>query len=434
MKGECRMSNELSYSTSYRKKALILSIIPGLGQIYNKQTLKGVSFLVLSAAFIYVFIDLLNIGLWGLVTLGEIPQIDHSVFLLVYGILAIIVLVFGLGFYLFNLRDAYHIGKKRDTNESITTVKEQYRNLIDHGFPYLIMSPGFLLLVFVVIFPIIFVVLLAFTNYDLYHSPPAKLVDWVGFKNFIDIFKVEMWRQTFLSVLSWTLVWTFVATTFQVALGIFLAIIVNQKEVKGKAIIRTVFILPWAVPAFVSILVFAGMFNESFGAINRDILGFFGIDGLPWMTEPIFTRIALIFIQTWLGFPFIFAMTTGVLQSIPVDLYEAATVDGASNFQKFKNITLPLVLFATAPVLITQYTFNFNNFNLIYLFNGGGPAITGQNAGGTDILISWIYRLTMTSAQYSKAATLTMLLSVIVISVALWQFRRTKSFQEEDMM
>lgn len=423
-----------SYSTNHRKKALILSIFPGLGQLYNKQMLKGVAFLVMTAAFIFVFKDLLNLGLWGLVTLGEIPKLDHSIFLLVYGILAVIVLVFGIGFYLFNLRDAYKVGQKRDHNEPVSTVKEQYRNLIDSGFPYLIMSPGFLLLVFVVIFPILFVLLLAFTNYDLYHSPPAKLVDWVLFKNFVDIFKVDMWRQTFFSVLSWTLVWTFVATTFQVALGIFLAIIVNQKDVKGKAIIRTVFILPWAVPAFVSILVFAGMFNESFGAINRDILGFFGMDGLPWMTEPLFTRIALIFIQTWLGFPFIFAMTTGVLQSIPQDLYEAATVDGASNFQKFKNITLPLVLFATAPVIITQYTFNFNNFNIIYLFNGGGPAVAGQNAGGTDILISWIYRLTMTSAQYSKAATLTMLLSIIVITVAVWQFKRTKSFQEEDMI
>ncbi len=428
------MSNEIIDSNSHRKKALILSIIPGLGQLYNKQFLKGASFLILSAAFLYVFKDLLNLGLWGLATLGEIPFEDHSIFLLVYGILALIVLVFGIGFYIFNLRDAFKVGKKRDANEPVSTVKEQYRNLIDNGFPYLIMSPGFLLLVFVVIFPIIFVILLGFTNYDLYHTPPAKLVDWVGFKNFIEIFEVDMWRKTFFSVLAWTLVWTFMATTFQVALGIFLAIIVNQKDLKGKAIIRTVFILPWAVPAFVSVLVFAGMFNESFGAINRDILGFFGIEGLPWMTEPLFTRIALIMIQTWLGFPFIFAMTTGVLQSIPQDLYEAATVDGASNFQKFKNITLPLVLYATAPVIITQYTFNFNNFNIIYLFNGGGPAITGQNAGGTDILISWIYRLTMISAQYSKAATLTMLLSIIVITVAIWQFRRTKSFQEEDMM
>lgn len=421
-------------STGHRKRALILSIIPGVGQLYNKQVLKGISFLVLSTAFFSVFSDLLNMGLWGLVTLGtEVPR-DHSIFLLVKGILALIVIVFGLSFYIFNLRDAYKVGEKRDRKEPITTLKEQYQNLTQSGFPYLIMSPGFLLLVFVVIFPIIFVILLAFTNYNLYHSPPAKLVSWVGLKNFAEIFTVDIWRQTFFSVLAWTLVWTFVATTFQVALGIFLAILVNQKEVKGKAFIRTVFILPWAVPAFVSILVFAGMFNESFGAINRDILGFLGISGLPWMTDPLYTRIALILIQTWLGFPFIFAMTTGVLQSIPTELYEAATVDGASNFQKFKNITLPLVLFATAPVLITQYTFNFNNFNLIYLFNGGGPAVTGQNAGGTDILISWIYRLTMTSAEYSKAATLTLLLSLIVISVALWQFKRTKSFQEEDMM
>ncbi|MBT2639156.1 sugar ABC transporter permease [Bacillus sp. ISL-39] len=425
---------EKSYQTNHRRIAAALSIIPGLGQLYNKQYLKGIAFLILTGAFFGVFTDLLNMGLWGLFTLGEQTPRDHSIFLMVEGILALIVLIFGIGFYLFNLNDAYKTGLKRDMGERLSTVKEQYNNLIDNGFPYLIMSPGFLLLIFVVVFPILFVVLLAFTNYDLYHSPPAKLVDWVGLKNFFDLFQLESWRQTFFSVLSWTIIWTFVATTFQVALGMFLAILVNQKDVKGKAIIRTVFILPWAVPAFVSILVFAGMFNESFGAINRDILGFFGIDPIPWMTEAMYTKIALIMIQTWLGFPFIFAMVTGVLQSIPEELYEAATVDGATNFQKFKNITLPLVLFATAPILITQYTFNFNNFNIIYLFNGGGPAVPGANAGGTDILISWIYSLTMTSAQYSKAAAITMLLSLIVIGVALWQFKRTKSFQEEDMM
>lgn len=425
---------ELSYQTNHRRIATALSIVPGLGQLYNKQYLKGIAFLILTGAFFGVFSDLLNMGLWGLFTLGEQTPRDHSIFLLVEGILAVIVLVFGIGFYLFNLNDAYKTGLKRDMGLHLSTLKEQYNNLVDNGFPYLIMSPGFLLLIFVVVFPIIFVVLLAFTNYDLYHSPPAKLVDWVGLKNFFDLFQLESWRQTFFSVLSWTIIWTFVATTFQVALGMFLAILVNQKDVKGKAIIRTVFILPWAVPAFVSILVFAGMFNESFGAINRDILGFFGIDPIPWMTEAMYTKIALILIQTWLGFPFIFAMTTGVLQSIPEELYEAATVDGATNFQKFKSITLPLVLFATAPILITQYTFNFNNFNIIYLFNGGGPAVPGANAGGTDILISWIYSLTMTSAQYSKAAAITMLLSLIVIGVALWQFKRTKSFQEEDMM
>ncbi|KML06140.1 carbohydrate ABC transporter permease [Rossellomorea marisflavi] len=422
-------------TTKHRKTALALSLIPGLGQLYHRQFLKGIFFLIMTLSFILVFKDLISLGLWGITTLGtDVSYGDHSIFLMVYGILAIIVILFGIAFYLYNLRDAYKNGVKRDNGEKIATIREQYRNLVDNGFPYLIMSPGFLLLIFVVIFPIIFVILLAFTNYDLYHSPPAKLVDWVGIQNFVDIFKIDIWRETFVTVLAWTLVWTLGATTLQVALGIFLAIIVNQKDLKGKAIIRTVLILPWAIPAFVSILVFAGMFNESFGAINRDILGFFGIEGLPWMTEPLFSRIALIMIQMWLGFPFIFAMTTGVLQSIPDELYEAATVDGASAVQKFKNITLPLVLFATAPIIITQYTFNFNNFNVIYLFNGGGPALTGQNAGGTDILISWIYRLTMTSAQYSKAAAITLLLSIIVITVAIWQFKKTKSFQEEDMM
>nr|WP_239589340.1 sugar ABC transporter permease [Metabacillus crassostreae] len=402
--------------------------------MYNKQFVKGGLFLLLTAAFFGVFRDLLNMGLWGIVTLGEKTPRDNSIFLLAEGILALIIVGFGLIFLMFNLFDAYKNGEKRDKGQPLHTLWEQYKNLIESGFPYLIMTPGFLLMVFVVVFPIIFVILLGFTNYDLYHSPPAKLVDWVFLQTFIDIFKIDIWRETFLGVLSWTLVWTFVATTFQVALGIILAVIVNQKDLKGKAMIRTVLILPWAIPGFVSILIFAGMFNESFGAINQDILALIGLGDIPWMTESFYTRMALIFIQTWLGFPFVFAMTTGVLQSIPDELYEAATVDGANSLQKFKNITLPLVLFATAPIIITQYTFNFNNFNVIYLFNGGGPAVPGHNAGGTDILISWIYSLTMTSAEYSKAAAITLLLSIFVITIAIWQFRKTKSFQEEDMM
>jgi arabinogalactan oligomer/maltooligosaccharide transport system permease protein len=425
---------ETLYQSNHRKIATALSVIPGLGQLYNRQYVKGILFFILAASFFVVFGDLLDIGLWGIVTLGtQVPR-DHSIFLLVQGILSLIVVVFGLGFFAFNLYDAYKNGQKRDLGLRLNTLREQYLTLVDSGFPYLMISPGFILLVFIVIFPIIFVVLLAFTNYDLYHSPPAKLVDWVGFQNFVDLVKLDLWRKTFINVLAWTIVWTFGATTLQIALGIFLAILVNQKDLKGKAIIRTIFILPWAVPAFVSILIFSGMFNESFGVINKTILAALGIDSIAWMTDPFWTKVAIILIQTWLGFPFIFAMTTGVLQAIPEELYEAATVDGATVWQKFTKITLPLVLYAVAPILITQYTFNFNNFNIIYLFNGGGPAVSGQNAGATDILISWIYRLTMTSAQYSKAAAITLLLSLFVMTIALWQFRKTKSFKEEDMM
>lgn len=413
-----------------RKKALLLSILPGLGQFYNKQWIKGLLFLGLGISFFLVFGDLLNMGFWGLATLGtEVPR-DNSIFLLAEGLIAVIVTIFGLAFYYVNLKDAYTNGKRRDENRQMSSLKSDYQNLLAQGYPYLISGPSLFILIFAVIFPILFSFALAFTNYDLYHSPPANLADWVGFDTFAQIFTVDIWRSTFFNVLGWTVVWTLVASTLQVALGIFMAVLVNQKDLRFKKFYRTVLVLPWAVPGFVTILIFAGLFNDSFGAINNDILAMLGIDAIPWLTDENWTKVALILMQGWLGFPFIFLVTTGVLQSIPDDLYEAARIDGASIFAQFRNITMPMILIATAPVIITQYTFNFNNFNIIYLFNGGGPAVPGSTAGGTDILVSWIYKLTLQSSQYSLAAALTILLSVFVIAIALWQFRRTDAFKE----
>lgn len=413
-----------------RKKALLLSILPGLGQFYNKQWIKGLLFLGLGISFFLVFGDLLNMGFWGLATLGtEVPR-DNSIFLLAEGLIAVIVTIFGLAFYYVNLKDAYTNGKRRDENRPMSSLKSDYQNLLAQGYPYLISGPSLFILIFAVIFPILFSFALAFTNYDLYHSPPANLADWVGFDTFAQIFTVDIWRSTFFNVLGWTVVWTLVASTLQVALGIFMAVLVNQKDLRFKKFYRTVLVLPWAVPGFVTILIFAGLFNDSFGAINNDILAMLGIDAIPWLTDENWTKVALILMQGWLGFPFIFLVTTGVLQSIPDDLYEAARIDGASIFAQFRNITMPMILIATAPVIITQYTFNFNNFNIIYLFNGGGPAVPGSTAGGTDILVSWIYKLTLQSSQYSLAAALTILLSVFVIAIALWQFRRTDAFKE----
>jgi arabinogalactan oligomer/maltooligosaccharide transport system permease protein len=414
----------------HSKKAALFSIIPGFGQLYNRQWAKGSIFIVLMIAFVMAFADIINMGIWGIVTLGtEVPR-DNSVFLLAEGILALIVIVFGALIYYFNIKDAYSNGKQRDENKPMFSIRNQYQVLVNEGYPYLISGPALILLVFSVIFPILFSFALGFTNYDLYHSPPASLFDWVGLETFAKIFTVDIWRSTFFDVLGWTIIWTLVATTLQVGVGIFLAVLVNQKDLKFKKIIRTILVLPWAVPGFVTILIFAGVFNDSFGAINNDILAFLGVSPIPWMTNATWTRIALIIIQGWLGFPYIFVVTTGVLQSIPEDLYEASTLDGASVFQQFRHITLPLILTSMAPILITQYTTNFNNFNIIYLFNGGGPAIPGSTAGGTDILVSWIYKLTMQSSQYALAAALTILLSVFVMGIALWQFRRTNSFKE----
>ena len=416
---------------NHSKTAAVLSLLPGGGQFYNKQWLKGLLYLIATVSFAFAFGDLLNIGLWGIVTLGEQIPRDNSVFLLAEGILAIIILFFGVTLYWLNIRDAYKNGQRRDLQLPVTSLRESYLNLVEQGYPYVISGPAILLLIFAVIFPIMFSFALAFTNYDLYHSPPAHLSDWVGFKTFANIFTVDIWRSTFFDVLGWTVVWTLLASTLQITIGVFLAILVNQKDLKLKRFIRTMFVLPWAVPGFVTILVFAGMFNDSFGAINNDILAFFSISPIPWMTDALWTRVALILIQGWLGFPYIFIVTTGILQSIPEDLYEAAVIDGATSWDKFMNITLPVILTSMAPTLITQYTFNFNNFNIIYLFNGGGPATPGSTAGGTDILVSWIYKLTMQSSQYALAAALTILLSVFVIAIAMWQFRKSNSFNQE---
>ncbi|WP_257981302.1 carbohydrate ABC transporter permease [Aeromonas salmonicida] len=424
---------QVGLKTQHAKVAALLSLIPGFGQFYNKQFIKGALFFIVMSCFLGVFNDFLQQGFWGLFTLGtELPR-DNSVFLLAKGVISVLIATFGVGIYYWGLRDAYLCGVKRDQGYALSGIRKQYQLLLSEGFPYLMITPGFILLVFVVVFPIIFGFSIAFTNYDLYHTPPAKLVDWVGLKNFFNIFRLDLWRSTLLDVLQWTVIWTLIATTLQCSVGVLLAILVNQKDLRFKALIRTILILPWAVPGFVTILVFAGMFNETFGVINNGILASLGIEPKQWMTDPFWTKTALILMQTWLGFPFVFAMTTGVLQAIPDDLYEAATIDGASTWHKLTTITLPLVLYSIAPILITQYTFNFNNFNIIYLFNNGGPAVIGSNAGGTDILVSWIYKLTMSSSQYSIAASITILLSIFVVGIALWQFRATNSFKQDDM-
>ncbi|SJZ66413.1 carbohydrate ABC transporter membrane protein 1, CUT1 family (TC 3.A.1.1.-) [Globicatella sulfidifaciens DSM 15739] len=422
--------SDQSYSSKNAKNATILSVVPGLGQIYNRQYIKGLIFLVITVSYFFVFKDLLNMGIWGLFTLGtELPR-DNSIFLLAEGLVALIVLIFGLGFYYLNLKDAFRNGRKIDEGNAVNNIVESYQALLSEGYPYLMSSPAFFLLVFSVIFPILFSIALAFTNYDLYHSAPANLADWVGLETFAKIFTVDIWRETFFNVLGWTVIWTLVASTLQVSIGILLAIVVHQKDLKFKKLFRTILVLPWAVPGFVTIMVFSGMFNDTFGAINNSILSLIGVSPIPWLIDANWTKIALLMIQGWLGFPYIFIVTTGTLQSIPNDLYEAATIDGANGFQKFRKITLPLILYSMAPIIITQYTFNFNNFNIIYLFNSGGPAVPGSTAGGTDILVSWIYKLTMQKSQYALAAALTILLSIFVIAIALWQFRRTNSFKE----
>jgi len=183
----------------HSKTAAVLSLLPGGGQFYNKQWLKGLLYLIVTVSFAFAFGDLLNMGLWGIVTLGEQIPRDNSVFLLAEGILAIIILFFGVTLYLLNIRDAYKNGERRDRQLPVTSLRESYLNLVEQGYPYVISGPAILLLIFWQSSSrIMFSFALAFTNYDLYHSPPAHLFDWVGFKTFANIFTVDIWRSTLL--------------------------------------------------------------------------------------------------------------------------------------------------------------------------------------------------------------------------------------------
>ena len=421
------------------RKALLLSLIPGLGQIYNKQKAKGAIFLGVTILFLIYFFAIAAPELGNLITLGEVPGRDNSLFMLIRGAFHFILVIVYFIFYALNLKDAYTIAKRWNNDYPVpTTFKDMLKGIYANGFPYLLIIPSYIAMTFAIIFPVLVTLLIAFTNYDFQHLPPTKLLDWVGVTNFTNIWRLSTFRSAFGAVLGWTIIWALTASTVQIVIGIFTAIIANQPFIKGKRIFGVIFLLPWAVPAFITILTFSNMFNDSIGAINTQVIPLLGkvlpfLNGhlIPWKTDPTWTKIALIMMQGWLGFPYIYVLTLGILQSIPNDLYEAAYIDGANAWQKFRNITFPMILAVAAPTLISQYTFNFNNFSIMYLFNDGGPGTVGGGAGSTDILISWIYRLTTGAApQYSMAAAVTL---IIVISISMIAFKKLHAFDMKDV-
>ncbi len=429
------VSKNITVTGTKRYIAAILSAIcMGFGQIFNGQFVKGIVYIIIYIFAIISGLDFWKYSYWGLTTMGETPGKDHSLVIMIESLVGVVLFLIVLGIYILNIIDAYKNGKLRDQGYRVPGIKQTIKNVVDQGYALAYLSPGMIFLILVTLIPLLFTTLIAFTNYDLYHSPPAKFIEWVGFNNFKMIWSFGGWKRTLTYVFSWTVVWTVLSTVSTFGLGLFVALILNQKDIKGSKIFRTILILPWAVPALVSILIFTGLFNTTFGPIN-DLLAFFHLGPVRWLEDPTWAKIAVLLVNLWVGFPFQMALCTGILQSIPQDIYEAAMVDGASPFQKFFKITLPLVLYSTAPLIIMQMSYNFNNFNVIYLFNQGKPPIIGlRDAGGTDILISWVFKLTLDKLKYNYAAALSLIIFIIVAGFSIYNFRRTRSFQEEDML
>lgn len=420
----------------------------GLGQFYNRQYIKGLLFLSFHVTSLLFIILKLKTHLIGMITLGDQGQHlvkvgriyknvegDHSIFMLIYGVISALVVVVYLFIYYLNVRDAVYTGRKRDQGSAPISFGKTAYNVFTNSFPWLLLALPIVGVVFFTIMPIIFTSLIAFTNYSSpNHIPPKNLVDWVGFQTFIDLFTLNVWSNTFFGVLTWTLIWAFLATITCYFGGILVALLINQPGIRLKGMWRTIYIIPYAIPQFVSLLVFRNMLNEKFGPINQ-YFRYFGLEGLPWLNDPFWAKVSVIVVNMWIGIPVSMVLVLGMLTTIPKDLYEAAEIDGASPWMRFRSITMPYILFATAPILITQFAGNINSFNVIFLLTGGRPVTADyNNAGATDLLVTWLYKLTLDLNQYNFAGALGIMIFIIIASLSIFSFSRTKSFREEDMI
>ncbi|MEZ8284838.1 maltose ABC transporter permease MalF [Vibrio splendidus] len=262
---------------------------------------------------------------------------------------------------------------------------------------------------------------------------PGFVVD-IGTANFERVWKDDGIKEPFISIFIWTVVFSICTVVFTLAIGLILANIVQWEELKGRSIYRVLLILPYAVPAFISILIFKGLFNQSFGEINMVLESIFGLSP-NWFSDPILAKTMVLIVNTWLGFPYMMILCMGLLKAIPEDLYEASAIDGANFIDNFKRITFPLMIKPLTPLLIAAFAFNFNNFVMIQLLTNGGPNMIGTSepAGYTDLLVSYTYRIAFEGGggqDFGLASAIATLIFLLVGALALLNLRFTKLTQD----
>jgi len=259
-------------------------------------------------------------------------------------------------------------------------------------------------------------------------------VEIIQFANFREFFISPALRGPLVRIITWNFAFAFLSLLLNFSLGLVIAIMFNDAHFPFKKLIRSLLIIPYTVPALLTILIWRGMLNPELGVIDRTLESLFGW-APPWFTDQWWAKVAILLINLWLSYPYFMLVCSGALQSIPEDYYAAAQVDGANAWQQFRRITLPLLLVAVGPLLMASFVFNFNNFNLIYIFNAGGPPIasTPTPAGHTDILISYVYNLAFTASRgvdYGFAAAITIVIFFIVGTLTILQFRYTRMWEE----
>jgi arabinogalactan oligomer/maltooligosaccharide transport system permease protein len=361
---------------------------------------------------------------------------DNSFLILLWGIFSIVLTLFFVVVWRMNVRENRNEEKCAREGKAVPTVREDLHKLFDEKFHATLLTlPSLGILIFTII-PIIFMICVAFTNYDKNHQAPSKLFSWVGLENFKNLvsFGGAGFGNTFVKILGWTIVWAFFATFLNYFLGMGVAILINKKGIKFKKLWRTILVMTIAIPQFVSLLYVSKLFAAD-GLINSYLLKWGWISkAIPFWTNTTLARITIIVINCWVGIPYLMLITTGILMNIPADLYESAKIDGANGFQMFKSITLPYMLFVTGPYLLTQFTGNLNNFNIIYLLSSGGPtsmSLTG-GAGSTDLLVTWLYKLTLNDTNYAMAAVIGIMVFIVTAVISVVVYNMLPSVKDEE--
>lgn len=429
-----------------KNKVLITSILfMGLSHVlYLKQYIKGIIYMLIELAAIICSPFIIG-KIMGIITLGSpqpnvpVKERDNSIFMLIDGVMLLAVVIIFFIIYFLSVRGALNEYKEYCIQGKLSGNHGAFSSTLGKSFPIFGLAPAVCLVIFFVIVPLVFSACVAFTNYSSPNNiPPNNTIDWVGVDNFASLFGGNAtWASAFGKVAFWTVVWGFLATITCYIGGLLVAVVLNEYKFKINPFFRTIFILPYAVPSVVSMLVWKNLLNGTFGPVNRTLQALGITDAaIPWLSDPSMAKFVCIAINLWAGFPYFMLLTMGTMTAISQDVFEAAKIDGASKYQVFKGITLPLVLYQTMPLIIMSFTHNINNFGAIFFLTGGNPKVadsTTTSAGGTDILVTWIYKLTVDLLKYNYASVIAVLIFVVLAPFAVWNFSRTKAYREGEV-
>ncbi|HIT50061.1 MAG TPA: sugar ABC transporter permease [Candidatus Pelethenecus faecipullorum] len=443
-------------------KTRLSYLIMGFGQITRKSYLRGFLVLIYEIFFIYYIVSIGAPSLAKLGTFGYVAQAtythpvlgievssfnDDSFLILLNSIIAIILMVVYFVLWCSQISDSANLQNLNAIGKKVTD-RDTIRDLTGKNYHKVLLAfPTFGLVMFTII-PLVFSIIVAFTNYSSDYQSPKELFDWVGMYNFKKLFGMTgggfEFTYVFGQILLWTLIWAFFATFTNYFLGMIVALIINKKGIRLKKLWRTVLITTIAVPQFISLLFLSKFLSTDSGAFNF-ILRQLGLisENIKFLEDGLIAKITIIVVNMWIGIPYTMLMCSGLLMNIPQDLYESARIDGASPIKMYMKITLPYMLFVTGPYLISTFVGNINNFNVIYLLSGGNPMFTNVNgvliktniygAGETDLLITWLYKIAMTqvSKDYGVASVIGIFVFIIVAGFSLIFYSRSNAVKNE---